>query len=349
MDDNRSSAEIQHDIQAVRSDMDRTLDSLNERLSPRSLINGALDWFDSRPSGGKSLTDKPKDFARILRDNPLPALVAGAGIAWLIAEANRDPEPDYDAYLSGDHVGNRRLRAGGQDREDYRAGQFTAGANDSDGPGLGRKIKDKAGEAGDAIQDAVDGAKDKISGVAHAVSDKTSDMADSLRQEAERRRRQGRQATAKVRGGLDEAGARFKRASNEYPLGVGLGFLGLGLLAGLVIPHTDAEDEWMGESSDELADAAKEKGEELLEKGKVVATHVADKAVEEAERQGITAKGITDGVKSLGEKVGSVVEAAKDEAKSSAGEQNLTAEGLKSEAERAAAAAKENVERKLES
>ncbi len=48
--DTRSSQQIQQDIRDTRSGMDNTLDRLNDRLSPRSILNGVMDWFDHKDS-----------------------------------------------------------------------------------------------------------------------------------------------------------------------------------------------------------------------------------------------------------------------------------------------------------
>jgi hypothetical protein len=68
----------------------------------------------------------------------------------------------------------------------------------------------------------------------------------------------------------------------EYPLAVGFGFAALEALIGVLLPRTRREDELLGEHSDQLVKAKKEKGEELIERGKVVAQRVSESAVEEA-------------------------------------------------------------------
>ncbi len=56
---------------------------------------------------------------------------------------------------------------------------------------------------------------------------------------------------------------------------VGIGFAALGALIGVLLPRTRQEDELLGEQSDQLVKATKEKGEELLERGKAVAQRVS--------------------------------------------------------------------------
>ena len=64
----------------------------------------------------------------------------------------------------------------------------------------------------------------------------------------------------------------------DTPLAVGLSFAALGALVGVLLPHTRREDQLLGERSDQVVEAAKEKGQELLERGKDVAERVAGSA-----------------------------------------------------------------------
>jgi|AntRauTorckE6833_2_1112554.scaffolds.fasta_scaffold05098_2 hypothetical protein len=83
--DNRDSREIHQDIRATRGDMEQTLERLDERLSPRAIINGMMDWCDSKLSEQSGVVaEKSADILRIVRNNPIPALLTGAGIVWLI-------------------------------------------------------------------------------------------------------------------------------------------------------------------------------------------------------------------------------------------------------------------------
>jgi hypothetical protein len=53
--ESRSSPEIESDIRQTRGRMDATLDELSDRLSARSLLNSALDWW-----GTNNQEKKPK-------------------------------------------------------------------------------------------------------------------------------------------------------------------------------------------------------------------------------------------------------------------------------------------------
>ncbi|MET0253573.1 MAG: DUF3618 domain-containing protein, partial [Terrimicrobiaceae bacterium] len=56
----RSSTEIEADIRQTRGRMVATLDELSDRMSARSLLNSALDWWESRNAGapGRNATSE---------------------------------------------------------------------------------------------------------------------------------------------------------------------------------------------------------------------------------------------------------------------------------------------------
>lgn len=102
-----------------------------------------------------------------------------------------------------------------------------------------------------------------------------------------------------------------KTACEDYPLAAGAACLGLGLVAGLLVPPTKYEDEAMGEHADRLKESAQQKAEEAVERGQEIAAHTANAAMEEAERQGVTPDQM---VETARQSVANVAEAAADEA-----------------------------------
>jgi hypothetical protein len=54
----------------------------------------------------------------------------------------------------------------------------------------------------------------------------------------------------------------------ENPLGVAVGAVAVGFLAGMVIPSTRIENEKIGPMADHVKDQVKESGQEVLERGK---------------------------------------------------------------------------------
>ncbi len=348
-EDPRSSTEIKHDIENVRGEMDETLDRLNEQLSPRALINGVLDWFDSRKRSSTARRAKRAsgEALNFIRDNPLPVLLTGAGVAWLIAEA-RDSDGDMSDYeYAYDHPRSRGVIPEADPYDVNHTAPYSGdGPATASEPGIMEKAQAKASEVGHAIGDAAESAKAKVSNVADELKSQAGSAHASMSRQVARGKQRGRRLSRQVQSGYAEAEERFRDAVDDYPLAVGAGFLGLGLMAGLLLPRTQTEDEMLGEASDELVDAARAKGEDLLERGKAVAGKVADKAMEEAEKQGLTGDKATSAAKDLSAKVGAVTEAAKKEARQAAKEEALTGKSLKREGTEAGAKFEDSAARK---
>ena len=68
--------------------------------------------------------------------------------------------------------------------------------------------------------------------------------------------------------------------AQENPLGLAVGSIAVGFLAGMLIPSTRVEDEKLGEMSDDVIERAKQTGQEALERGKQVAQDAAETAKE---------------------------------------------------------------------
>lgn len=264
--DPRTSAEIERDIQKTRGQMDQTLERLNERLSPRAILNDVLSWFESRDHhSAERLQEGYRSFAAYVREHPLPSLVAGTGLVWLLLESTatrREPEyqEEWTTRIDPNYTPPGAVIVEGE--EDLSSTSRVSGAVET-----GRqKLADLGGSA-------------KAAG---------ESMKETARETLQRSRQASRRMGRRLRERADLSGQKFQSAVDEYPLGVGLGFLGLGLLVGLTLPRTRQEDEWMGTESDRFAAMAREKGQEVIERGKTVAERVAGRISEEAEKEGLT-------------------------------------------------------------
>jgi len=118
---------------------------------------------------------------------------------------------------------------------------------------LGHKT-DVTGRAKEAVSDKVDTLRSKVSGA-------TPDSDD-----------------------VSQGARRAAGVAQENPLGLGLAAVGVGLLAGLLIPGTKVEDRKIGPVADQVKEKAKETGQEALERGKHVAEQAAD-TVKDAGRE----------------------------------------------------------------
>jgi gas vesicle protein len=90
-------------------------------------------------------------------------------------------------------------------------------------------------------------------------------------------------AGAAPSGGDVKGGARQAVGiAQENPLGLAIGAVAIGFLAGMLIPSTKVENEKLGPMADQVKDQIKDTGAEALEHGKAVATETASAAVDAA-------------------------------------------------------------------
>ena len=126
-----------------------------------------------------------------------------------------------------------------------------------------REIEQTRAEMGDTVDalgyktDVKARAKDRVVGVKDRVVGATPDTGD-----------------------VKDQARKAKGVAQENPLGLAVGAVAVGFLAGLLIPATRVEDEKLGPVADDVKERAKETGQEALERGKQVAQDAAQTAQE---------------------------------------------------------------------
>jgi hypothetical protein len=279
----RNSDQIRSDIDRTRADMDETFSALESKLTPGQIAEEAWGLFKGGSSAGAT------KILAVVREHPLPSAVIGLGVGWLLVESSRRSE-------SRDSRSHR-----GYDGYDYDSGESWK----REAPSALTTAKDKVKEVAGSAKEAVSKAADTVGEKAEHLKDQALDLGHQTQDKALQLKRRAKTQVRRVRTG-------FWETMESNPLLVGAATLALGIVAGLAIPSTDVEDEWMGETRDQLVDQAKELGQEALDKGKEMAGTVADKVKAEAGNQGLTPQDLADKVKSVAQEATNTV---KDEVK----------------------------------
>ena len=188
---------------------------------------------------------------------------------------------------------------------------------------IASSVKEKTGQAQEAISGATAAVREKISDMGRGVQARTRAAGNAFTEGVRRGKRVGSDATQHLQKGYADTGDRFQEGLEEYPLAVAVGFLGVGFLTGLLLLRTPQEDKLMGEKSDQLIEQVKETGKETLDKAKAVAERVAQTTMDEAKQQGITPVAASNKISEIASKVGAVVSEAKQETVRAAEEQRL--------------------------
>ncbi len=96
----------------------------------------------------------------------------------------------------------------------------------------------------------------------------------------------------RIAGGTPDSGdvkhkaRQAQSVAQQNPLGLAIGSVAIGFLAGMLIPSTRVEDEKIGAIADDVKDKVRETGQEALEHGKQVAQEAAQSAQQTVQESG---------------------------------------------------------------
>jgi ElaB/YqjD/DUF883 family membrane-anchored ribosome-binding protein len=251
--------ELRAELRQTRSEMHRTVEELQERLSPSHLKGELQDKVrDATVGKAKKATYKAReagsDFMDVIRENPVPAVLGGISIGWLLVKSRR-----HEGY------GTRGIPARYLSSEAYQEETYT-GEPYSEEESVGRKFqhkaadlreeaRERAGEYSEKAREYSERAKQKLSETGSLASERAQELSVDIRE-------------------------RTSDALQSNPFGVALVVLGFGMLAGLLIPSSRKEME-LGE---QIATGTAETARSTMEKARTAA-EVAKKASEEKLRE----------------------------------------------------------------
>jgi len=204
----------------------------------KDAINGASESVRAATLGrvenlATAVGDKMNDARDTLFDtiynNPIPAAVTGMGVLWLLMNRSRAASDRSRGYPTGNGgsveqigaaVGRAAQQAGGAVTQGLHGAQSLAGDAFEGASGVVTSI----------AQSATAG----VGQAAHTVSEGAGALADNALQGAKR---------------VEQT---VQRTMQDRPLAVGAAVLAVGTMVGCLLPHTQAEDQLMGETRDSL-------------------------------------------------------------------------------------------------
>jgi ElaB/YqjD/DUF883 family membrane-anchored ribosome-binding protein len=129
------------------------------------------------------------------------------------------------------------------------------------------RAKENLQDKTQSAKESIVGVKDRIAGAGESVTSSVSDRTPDP----------------------DEVKHKANKAASvaqENPLGLAIGSIAVGFLAGMLIPSSRVEDDKLGAVADDVKAKVKETGSEALEHGKQVAQDAAKSAQETAKDSG---------------------------------------------------------------
>src|SRR5271166_6628401 len=311
----------EREAEQTRRRLAENLDELSERLTPGQVVDELLTY--SRAGGGSFM----RAFSNAVKENPIPALLIGAGCMLFLSEK----------------MGGRVLprgagvRAARHDQDESRTGFPSTTARVSDAASAARaSTSNVAGRVGESAQkmmrDAADvtetvrqaaaSVTDTVAGATDAVRSKTNDLREQATGTVSQLTRGAQNVAGSIRqysssygGRISETAGRTRRQAtdmarhsrqtatsliSEQPLLCAAVGVAVGAAIASMLPPTETEDQWMGEASDAVKGAAGEAASEGFEHAKDVAGAAVERATEAAKRGAITG-GAQEAARSLAE------------------------------------------------
>lgn len=157
----KSAADVEAEVEASRSSLDRTMEALKDKMTPGQMFDEASKMMGAT---GQQVFSK---FMEQARENPMPLAVMGLGLAWLMSTSRNGDAPRYRApepraFASGGRGG---VMAAAHDAGD-KAAELMSGA------------KDRLADAGAAIADTRRSAVDGLGSAAHSAMETAGDYRD---------------------------------------------------------------------------------------------------------------------------------------------------------------------------
>ncbi len=296
---------LQAEVERQREKLSADIDRLAERLTPGRILDEVLGRAKS--GGGEFLSN----LGHSATANPVPVALLGVSLAWLMAgnadqsahAASRKANPSDGrdlplATISGTHI--RRVShhpdSEGQHWSTFadQSGRTFKAKSDSLGRRAGHFIDDagksyrgfvnSAGEQVRSFHDEAGMVLDDLAGWAAdtwaAATDAVSTAAESFRSGTESVARRASKAGDAVGDGAKRLNETISSAFAAQPLVAGALAFAVGAAFAASLPHTELEDELLGDTSDDLKEKAGVEAEHAYDAAKEkvsdVYTKVAD-------------------------------------------------------------------------
>jgi uncharacterized protein YjbJ (UPF0337 family) len=297
---------IRRDIERTQSDMHETIAAIREKLDPENLkakaqesvreatLGRAEDTMntmkhraeDAVSSARDTATDASSSILDTIRDNPIPAALAGIGIGWLMM--NRSPsQRSNQGYYGGTRSfydsGMRGRRVQGMTgREFYegRPGSYEDYYEDQESRSRGG-ISGVAESAGEKAEEMKETASEKAGEMKEAASEMIGQVSGQLQERAGSMGRQTRYQYSRVED-------RFQETMDTNPLAMGAMALAAGAAAALLFPSTLQERRFMGEARDNLMQQVQGAAQETLDKVQKVAGEAEETVKKQAHEEGLS-------------------------------------------------------------
>jgi gas vesicle protein len=146
------------------------------------------------------------------------------------------------------------------------------------------ETRERMGDTVDALgykTDVKSRAKESVSGKVDSVKEKLVGAKDSVTESVGGAKDSVSSATPSA-GDVQQGAKRAVGVAQENPLGLAVGAVAVGFLAGMLIPSTRVENEKIGPMADQVKDQISSTAQEAVEHGKAIVSETASSAAQAA-------------------------------------------------------------------
>jgi hypothetical protein len=257
--------QIRGDIEETRAQMSGTIDAIQERLSPRRLVNQATETVrDAAVGKVKDLMNNAGESTGGLidriKENPIPAALMGLGAYWLFGGSRkvaRQPDRFVDA-LKRHPVPTTLAGLGAvwwlMDRDPhlvYRYAIDDSSLYRSGSPQASRGVRDMAGDTTARRGELAEPTQETVADYTARAQETVGEYTELAQNE-------------------------FERLLRDNPLALGALSVAVGAAIGMAIPETQREREMIGDISNQVVDKAQDIAQGAIEKVQQVASNLPE-------------------------------------------------------------------------
>jgi ElaB/YqjD/DUF883 family membrane-anchored ribosome-binding protein len=265
--------------QQTRAEINETVHSIQERLSPERVKHqvkeAARGRVESMKHQARVKADEWRYQAQVKADewrdninerissNPLPAILAGVGVIWLMKQAVDAARDDNAVYYKDEYYSLTPEEDWPEYRPEEESGRL------GQDQGTAESLRARAQGYGEETSERISQWTNEAQGYAGEWKNRAQHQTDRLKARAQTR--------------AERAKGELQHLLHENPLAVGATVFAVGAAIGLSLPRTQKENEWLGETRDRMLEQAKTTAQEAGNKAKAMVSEMAGEVKSAAE------------------------------------------------------------------
>ena len=323
----QSPDEIMADIERTRSEIDATLSALEQRISPREVVNAFGAALVPARDG---TTVFAQNLGATVRDNPVPAALVGLGLGWLAVSGSRGGgDGARVAYQGGDTMDHVRSDPSRPHHDDVFVGDAPLHA---ESPSEARSsMGDKLRDAGERLSERSSAASERVRATAEDVTERARHVSDHVH-------RRTSDAGGRLSVRAQHAASTGRDFAREHPLGIAVAVAGLGaLVAATAIVRSEPRRRYIAEQAGRfrseisdrgahVADAARDAADRARDRARDLGDRARGFARDSGDRVRGTARDASDRAKDMGDRARETAESAADKVRAKSEEARGKAE-----------------------